>query len=95
MTGKHIDMERTQVYLPAAMKAKINFLATMDDTNASAVIRAAVEDYAKRRLKDKKKRQEAFRKALDRCFGMWKDRDPKEFEAIRRSADRRLDEWGV
>lgn len=88
-------MERKQVYLGPRQITSLDLLGDMTGDNMSEIIRQAIDDYAERQLNDRKKRKEHVRSVLKRVAGIWKDRDPKEFEEIRRSADRRLDEWGV
>lgn len=82
------NMERTQVYLPHGLKKQLQVIAREDGENVSQILRRAAEDYTKNRLEDKKKRKAVFLEALHGMAGMWADRDPKEFEEIRRSWDR-------
>lgn len=91
----YMDMERTQVYLPKELKKRLRRFATQQGSNVSEVLRQGAEQLLREQKSDERKRKAEFRAVLKRACGMWKDRDPKEFEEIRRSADRRLDEWGV
>lgn len=81
-------MERTQIYLPHDLKKQLQIIAQEDGENVSEILRRAAEDYAKRRVQDKKKRKAAILKALHNMAGMWADRDPEEFLETRRSWDR-------
>lgn len=83
-----MDMERTQIYLPHALKKQLQTIAMEDGENVSEILRRAAEDYTKNRLKDKKKNRAVFLKALHDMAGMWADRDPEEFREIRSSWDR-------
>ena len=88
-------MERTQVYLSEKLKKRIKRYAMGINGNLSEVIRFGMERFLDEEEKRKKKTDADFQKVMKSAFGMWKDRDPKEFEENRRSWDRRLDEWGV
>ncbi len=88
-----MDMERTQVYLPKRLKKELHSLAEAEGSNLSAMLRLAGELLLKEKIHAGKKKKEAFDTAVDRAFGIWKDRDPKEFEETRRSADRSFPGW--
>lgn len=83
-------MERKQVYISANLTERLERYAALHGRNASEVIRAALEDYLFEHEEWQKKDDARFLAVLDQAFGMWKDRDPKEFEATRRSLDRPL-----
>ena len=83
-----MDMERTQIYLPRALKKQLQAIAAEDGENMSEIIRRAAESYAKQRVVDKKKRRAVYLEALHNMAGVWADRDLEEFREIRRSADR-------
>jgi predicted transcriptional regulator len=83
-----MSMERTQIYLPHALKKQLQAIAMEDGENVSEILRRAAEDYTKRRLKNKKKSDAVFLEALHGMAGVWADRDPEEFREIRRSWDR-------
>jgi len=86
-------MERTQIYLPVHLKQQMSIFAHEDDTNFSAAVRTAIEDYTQKRLRNTKKRKEAFLKALDAAFGIWKDRDDIVFDEIRGRSNRTFKNW--
>ena len=88
-------MERTQVYLSKDLKKRLHRYAERNDSSMSELLRQAALDYLDKRETKQKKDEAAFLKALNAAAGIWKDRDPKEFEETRRSWDRRLDEWGI
>ena len=89
------NMERTQIYLPKQLKQDLHKLASGEQSSLSELLRQAGQQLVAERKKKRRSTDAEFRKALKRISGIWKDRDPKDFEEIRRSADRRLDEWGV
>lgn len=88
-------MERTQVYLPRALKKKLRQQARLANTNVSELLRQAATVYIDARERRQRKSKAEFLKALDRVAGMWADRDPKEFEEIRRNQDRTFEKWGL
>lgn len=88
-------MERTQIYFPENLKQRLQRYAATQNKPVSEIIRDAAEEYLVERERAQMDRDDDFKKVMDQVFGMWKDRDPEEFAEIRRSLDRRLDEWGV
>ena len=91
-------MKRRQIYLTEKQEKELVKLSKITKENVSALICRAIDLWATQemqRYRQRKTSDKAFLKALDNAFGIWADRDPKEFEETRRSADRRLDEWGV
>ncbi|MCE2927622.1 MAG: hypothetical protein LW823_08280 [Rickettsiales bacterium] len=86
-------MERTQIYLPKQLKIELHTIAAVEQSNLSELLRQAGQKLVEEHKKQKRSKDKEFKRALDRCFGIWKDRDPKEFEEIRRSADRKFPGW--
>lgn len=86
-------MERTQLYLPKQLKRELHNIAVGQDSSLSELMRQAGQKLVEEHKKHKRNKDKEFKRVLDRAFGIWKDRDPKEFEAIRRSADRKFPGW--
>ena len=86
-------MERTQVYLPASLKKRINRHAQLSHSNVSDIIRRGAEMVLTEETASLEEKKKRFKKALQGIAGMWADRDPKEFEAIRERNNFRFPEW--
>lgn len=91
MTEK--NMERTQIYLPRGLKRGLSRLAAKKHSNVSALLREAGESLLEREKQALERDDQAFKKALDNIAGIWADRDPNEFEATRKSFDRKFPGW--
>ena len=76
-------MVRTQVYLTEKERDALRNLSRQTGKKQSELIRQAVDDFIdKHQPKD-------FQAALERVWGIWKDRDDlPDFEALRREFDR-------
>ena len=88
-----MEMERTQLYIPSNLKQRLHRFAAVKKINASEAMREALEEYLCEWERTLLRSDEEFLQVLDRAFGMWKDRDPKEFEETHRSLDRKFDAW--
>lgn len=86
-------MIRKQIYLEKRQEQELAKLAALTGGNASALIRAAIDEFVEKQMQITKNRKEHVRKVLDEISGMWADRDDQDFIDIRRSADQRLDQW--
>lgn len=87
-------MERTQVYIPKKLKQRLRAHALHSHRNVSDLLREGAERLLAEDEKKIKKSKKELKKALAAAFGIWKDRDPKEFEEIRRNQDRTFEKWG-
>lgn len=87
-------MVRKQIYLSEQQELALAQLAALTGENASALIRQAIDQFVEKQAKDTAKRRAHVREVLRQAAGMWKDRDIKEFEENRRSADRKFEGWG-
>jgi len=87
------QMERTQVYLPKALKKELNQIAEYEGSNLSALLRDAGQKLVKEKLKKHRNRDKEFTRLLNDIAGIWAGRDPKEFEENRRSMDRKFPGW--
>lgn len=76
-------MVRTQIYLTEKEREALSDLARQTGRKQSELIRQAIDDFiGKHQPKD-------FQAALERVWGIWKDRDDlPDFEALRREFDR-------
>ena len=86
-------MERTQVYIPKRLKQRLRQHALHSHRNVSDLLREGADRLLKEEEHKAKKDKDGFKKMLDSISGIWADRDPKEFEETRRSADRIFPGW--
>jgi thioredoxin-like negative regulator of GroEL len=84
------QMERKQVYIPGNLVQRLNRYAAIKQLNASEVMRDALEEYLCEQERNLAFKDDEFLQVLNRGFGMWKNRDPEEFQKTRRSLDRKL-----
>lgn len=76
-------MKRTQIYLTEEEQLALDKLSEQRDTSKSALIREAVDEYLAKHSEERRK------KAFEKAFGMWKDRDDlPDFEKLRKEWDR-------
>ena len=77
-------MVRTQIYITEDEQRKLRALARQSGRKQSELIREAIDDFLARAS------GAPGRAALRACRGMWKDRDPGEFEAVRAEVEARI-----
>jgi hypothetical protein len=76
-------MVRTQIYLTREEHSRLRSLARRSGRKQSELIREAIDAFLERtQIRHQKQR-------MQKCRGIWKDRDLSEFEAIRREVSRR------
>ena len=79
------NMIRTQVYLTASEKKALESIAKVTGESQSVLIREAIEKF----IKDHKTMSRPS--AMQKAFGLWKDRaDIIEFSKIRSELDRKF-----
>ena len=86
-------MERKQIYLSRKQIQPLTNLSQRKVENVSELIRQATDQFVAGQEKwgEKKGEYDAkFLQVFDKAFGMWSDRNPKEFEYARRDLD-----WSV
>ncbi len=88
-------MKRTQIYLDEKQTKKLEMLAAMTGDNSSALIRHAIDAFVEQQEAKLKQRKKKISDVLASFSDSWNDDDDRRWTAIRRSFDRRLNEWGV
>jgi len=77
-------MVRTQIYLTDEEQTRLRSLSRRSGRNQSALIREALDGFLARVSATPRTTR------LQKCRGMWRDRDASEFRAIRHEVERRL-----
>lgn len=80
-------MIRTQIYLDENQKQELERLSTERQISVAELIRTAVDQM----LEEERIRTMAFDKALDKTFGLWKDRS--DIEAAERFVRTTRQKW--
>ena len=77
-------MVRTQIYLTQEEQTKLRSLSRRSGQNQSALIREALDDFLARVSVTPGITR------MQKCRGMWRDRDDSEFRVVRSEVERRL-----
>ena len=77
-------MVRTQIYLTQEEQTKLRSLSRRSGQNQSALIREALDDFLARVSTTPRTAR------MQKCRGLWRDRDDSEFQVVRTEIERRL-----